>query len=188
MAKQAAVKLGDGVLQEITNIVIDRLRAEEAAAAKAQYDRRKANTKLLLRNYRSLVEHCESATYTASQVDVDDGYCLAEILELINGNASDRLKVESIRQSIIKTKIIIDHIDTMIDLYKTYCDRSPKEEDRRRYRVIYWLYLDHEPKTADELADEEYTDKRTIYRDISIAVEQLTAFIFGIDGINLITK
>jgi len=185
---KTAVKLDNDVLREITNIVIDRLREEEKAAAKARNDRRKANTKLLLRNYRSLVDHCESATYTASQVDTDDGYSLAEILELVNGNVSDRLKVESIRQSTIKTKIIIDHIDTMIDLYKTYCDRSPKEEDRRRYRVIYWLYLDHEPKTADELADEEYTEKRTIYRDISMAVEQLTAFIFGIDGINLLTK
>ena len=188
MAEQAMATLDAGTLKAITDFAIEKYREVEFNAAQARYDKRKANTKLLLKHYRSLVEHCESATFTASQVDTDDGYSLAEILELINGNTSDRLKVESIRQSAIKTKIIIDHINTMINLYKSFCEQSPKDEDMRRYRVIYWLYLDEEPKTADELADEEYTEKRMIYRDVNIAVEQLTAFIFGIDGINLLVK
>ena len=186
MAKKAIEKkMSADMMKEITNFVIDRLREEETATAKAKFDRKKANTKLLLRSYRSLVDHCESSTYTASQVDVESGLSLAEILDFINENASDKLKVESIRQSAVRTKIIVDHIDTMIDLYRAYCDKSPKDEDRRRYRVIYWLYLDSEPKTATDLAEEEFTDKRTIYRDVNMAVEQLTALFFGVDGLNL---
>ena len=188
MDNQAAVKLDNEVLREIASFVVGQYREEEAKAVKTRYNRRRANTRLLLRNYRSLVDHCDSATYTTSQVDAGDGYCLAEIIELINGSVSERFDVESIRQSAVKTRIIIEHVDAMINLYKTYCDKSPKEEDRRRYRVIYWLYLDYEPKTAFELAGMEHVDERTIYRDVTAAVEQLTAFFFGVGGINLLVK
>ena len=185
MAKQATAKRLDAALvKEITNCVIDRLREEEKKAAITQQDKRRAGTKLLLKNYRILVDHIESAVYTPSQVDVDDGLSLAEIIELINGSSSERLKVESIKQSSVKTKIIITHINTMLEFYRTYCERSPKEEDMRRYRVIYWLYLDSDPKSVEELAAEEKTNERTIYRDVSAAIEQLTVLFFGIDGIN----
>ena len=189
MAKQATAKRLDAALvKEITNCVIDRLREEEKKAAITQQDKRRASTRLLLQNYRILVDHFESAVFTTSQVDVEEGLSLAEIIELIDGNSSDWLKVESIRQSAVKTKIIINHINTMLELYRTYCERSPKEEDIRRYRVIYWLYLDGDPKTVEEIAEEENTNKRTIYRDIHSAIEQLTALFFGIDGINKLVE
>lgn len=186
--KKEVKKLDPEMLKQITRFVIDRIREEESATAQLQRDKRRASTKLLLRNYRSLVDHCENASFTAAQVEVDDGLSLAEILEMINGKVSDRLKVESIRQSAVKTKIIINHIDTMLGLYKSCCERSPKEEDMRRYRVICGLYLDKERKTAVELAELEYTDKRTIYRDVSAAVEQLTSLFFGIDGLSLLVR
>jgi len=174
------------MLKEITNFVIDRLREEEATAAKTKHDKRKANTKLLLRKYRSLVDHCESAIYDTESIDQGGGYTLADILESFNTDAN--LEIESIRQSAVRTRIIVDHIDMMIDLYKIYCDRSPKDEDSRRYRVIYWLYLADEPKTVSDLAKEEYLDKRTIYKDVDAAVERLTALLFGIDGLYLSKK
>ena len=189
MAKQAMAKgLDAALVKEITNCVIDRLRDEEKKAVKTQMDKRRASTRLLLQNYRILVDHFESAVFTVSQVDVDDGLSLGEVIELINGNSSDWLKVESIRQSSVKTKIIVTHINTMLEFYRTFCERSPKEEDKRRYRVIYWLYLDSDPKTVEELADEEKTNERTIYRDVSAAIEQLTALFFGIDGIKKLVE
>ena len=184
--QEVALKLESAVLKEITNFVIDRLREEEASATKIRRDRRKACTKLLLRNYRSLVNHCESAIYDTESVDQGGGYTLADILESFNADAT--LEIESIRQSAVRTRIIVDHIATMIDLYKIYCDRSPKDEDSRRYRVIYWMYLADEPRTVSELAEEEYLDKRTIYKDVDAAVERLTALIFGIDGLYISKK
>jgi len=174
-------QLDADTIKAITNCIIDRLREEETTAREARYDKRLASTKLLLRNYRSLCDHCESAIYDASQVD--DDMSIAEILELMTGNRSSGFRIESIRTSAVRTRIIIDHINTMLELYKTYCDASHKEEDARRYRVIYWLYLSDIPKSPGDLAEEEHVDKRTIFRDIEGAVERLTALLFGIDGL-----
>jgi len=76
----------------------------------------------------------------------------------------------------------------MIDLYRAYCEHSHKEEDARRYRVIYWLFLSDEHRTLEEIAEDEYVDKSTIYRDVDAALERLTALIFGIDGLNRMGK
>jgi len=184
--QEATLKLESAVLKEITNFVIDRLRTEEATMAKAKYAKKKASTKLLMRNYRSLADHCESAIYDTESVDQGGGYTLADILDSLHANAS--LEIESIRKSAVRTRIIMDHIDIMLDLYKIYCDRSLKEEDARRYRVIYYLYLSEDPRTHAELAEDEHVDKSTIYRDVEVAIERLTALIFGIDGLSQLFK
>jgi len=156
MEQATEPKLDAKMMEQITNFIIDRLRKEEAVASKERYNKKKANTKLLLRNYRSLVGHCENATYTAQHVGIDDGLSLAEILEYINGNVSDRLKIESIQQSVIKTKIILEHVDNMIDLYKIFCERSTKKEDMRRYRVTQTSQL---TKRANKMHN-QYIDRK----------------------------
>ena len=183
MAKQEVnINLESALLKTITNFVIDKYHEVASADAKSRYDKRKASTKLLLRNYRSLVEHCESAVYDTESIDQSGDYTLADILECLHSDAN--IEIESIRKSAVRTRIIIDHIDIMLDAYKLYCDRSARKEEERRYRVIYWLYLSDEPRTHVELAESEHVDKRTIYKDIDAAVERLTAMIFGIDGLN----
>ena len=185
MAKKPTYKKLDAeTLKEITNFIIERLRKEEASADKARYDKRLANVKLLLRNFRSLTAHCESSIYDAAQVG--DDISLQDILDMMNGRTS--FHVESIRQSVARTRIILDHVTEMISMYRIYCQLSGKPEDHRRYRVIYWLYLADEPKDASVIASEEYIDKRTVYRDVDVAVEKLTALIFGVDGLNTLNK
>lgn len=185
MAKKATgYKLTDGLLEAVIHVAIDKYKQEELDSAQARYDRRRASTKLLLKNYRSLKDHCENAVYDADAFDEGGGYTLSEILEIVNSSYAANLKIETIRESAIRTKIIIDHIDTMISLYSLYCERSPKKEDARRYRVIYGLYLSEVPRTRAELALEEYVDRSTIHRDVEEAMERLTALIFGIDGLD----
>jgi len=187
MANQEAIlKLEDAMLKQITHFVIDKLREEESAMAKSRYAKKKASTKLLMRNYRSLADHCESAIYDTESVDQGGGYTLADILDSLHANAN--LEIESIRKSAVRTQIIMDHIDIMLEMYKTFCDRSPRFEDARRYRVIYYLYLSEEPRTHAELAEDEKVDKSTIYRDVDVAIERLTALIFGIDGLSQLFK
>jgi hypothetical protein len=181
-------KLDKETLQEIVLFVKDTIREEERSNASARHKRKIANTKILLRNFRSLRKHCENAVYDADTIDEGGGYTFADILELINGPTIANLKVESIRQSAVRTRIIVDHIEIMLDLFHAYCDNSPKEEDKRRYRVIQGLFLDDRPKTYIELAEEEYVGKSTIYNDVDIAVERLTALIFGIDGLDFLVR
>ena len=77
------------------------------------------------------------------------------------------------------------HIDTMLDVYKDYCDRSHKIEDARRYRVLFWRYIASEQKTVYEIADGEIMDFRSVYRDVDEAVDILAILLFGIDALPL---
>jgi hypothetical protein len=183
MGKGQQKKLDSDTLKEITSYVIAKLREEENNTAKFRYDKRRANTKMLLRNYRSLADHCESAIYDASQADDDTS--LADVLELLGGSRAASLKVESIKESAARTRLIVDHITKMLELYRAFCEHSTRPEDMRRYRVITHMYFSRYPKTAEELAAIESVEARTVYRDVDAAVERLTALIFGIDGLYL---
>jgi len=175
-------KLDIDIVNAITNCVIDRLRAEEKASVKEQYDKRLASTKILLRNYRSLSAHCENAVYDAINIEAD--IPLFGLLALMaTSSESDTLKIESIRKSTVRTQIMVNHVNAMISLYRSYCERSANPEDRRRYRVIYDHYIAEIPLSQKELAIEENVELRTIQRDLKIATERLTAMIFGIDGL-----
>lgn len=179
-------KLDPELMKEITAFVIDCYKEEEARAVKTRHDRKRANTKLLLRNYRSLVDHCESAIYDAAQMD--DDIDLAEILEMMSESRRESFRVESIRESAARTRLIIDHINEMLEMYRIFCERSPRDEDRRRYRIICAMYISGEVSTPDEIAASENIDRSTVYRDIDSAVERLTALIFGIDGLYLLKR
>ena len=52
----------------------------------------------------------------------------------------------------------------------------------RIYRVIKGLYLDAEPKTAADIAEEEHITERTVFRDVKAACKRLAILFFGIYG------
>lgn len=144
-------------------------------------DKRLRNTKLLLKNFRELEAHSNNAVFEMAQVQDGD---LFDILDLMTKDSSDLdMQVESIKSSVERTQLIVEHVREMLTLYKLSCDRSDKPEDKRRYRTIERLYLLEDPWNAQEIAEEEGIDISTVYKDLNEAVRRLTALIFGIDGL-----
>ena len=167
--------------KEIVELVIETYQKEQEKAKKAVMDRKLYNTRLLLTNYRGLAANCESAIYEASQCEED----VYDILEtLMSGRSTETtLRVESIRQSAAKTKVMIEHINKALEDYETYCLRSNKEEEMRRCRIIKALYVMPEAETAEEIAAHESIDISTVYKDVKAATRRLTPRIFGVDGL-----
>lgn len=162
---------------------IDTIEKERQKAAREWHDRRLRNTKLLLQNYRRLMEHYENAVYDAATLEEED-YTAAEIFELMSQYVYDNdLYVESIKKSAARTHIIMEHLNKMLGVYEAYCEKAQREDYKRHWRVIKALYLDETPTTVVKLAMTEYVGERTIYRDIDAACEELSALLFGIDGI-----
>jgi uncharacterized membrane-anchored protein YjiN (DUF445 family) len=176
-------KIDSDTIKEITLTVIACLKEEEAKTAKTRHNRKRANTKALLRNYRSFVEHSDSAIYDATHLDEEETK-LTEVLEQMSENSKGNLRVESIKESVARTRLIITHINEMLERYKIMCERSPKPEDLRRYKIVYAMYISPEIKSADEIACDNGVDRSTVYRDVDMAIERITALIFGIDGIH----
>ena len=164
----------------------DRIE-ERKKERKGRYDRRLHNTRLLLKNYRVLKHHALDAVHTgarANEVISENAVDILDDLESMGfRKVDDRLYIESIKRSQQRTRIIIEHIDEMLRYWRIDCEQSGREEALRRSRIVVDTYISDDQMTAEELAQREHIEKRTVYKDIKAAMRPLSALIFGIDGI-----
>ena len=164
-----------------TQKTLEEWERQKRIQVKARHDWRLRNTRLLLKNYRVLKSHCNNSVCNLQQAaGVENA---VDILDALNKCSGD-VYIESIKNSVIKTSVIITHIDEMSEIYKIYCERSCKDEDKRRYRMLSAAYLEKDKKTIDDICKQETIDRRTYFRDINDAVDKLSALIFGLDGLS----
>lgn len=194
---QAAVNLGVAVGTEIGVRIGAQFGAAEGAEAAVKavdrerkrirrqaYDSRLYNTKLLLRHYRALNEHYRNAIFDVQTAEASDED-FADIMQAMNSTITDEeLYIESIKQSCIRTKVIMAHVNKMLDIYKVMCERSHRADDERHWRVLEAMYIADTGTTTGAIAEREHINKRTVYKDIDCCVADLTALLFGIDGVS----
>lgn len=161
---------------------IEAVAREQEKYRKRQYDWKYHNTKLLLRNYRRLKNYYENAVFTSGDTEgADESF--EDIMRGVSGAASEKVFVESIQKNYITTRIIMNHVNKMLEVYEIMCRRSGRRDDKRHWRVLEGLYIADDYTTAGEIAKQEHIDKRTVYRDVDICVADLTALFFGVGGI-----
>lgn len=169
------------IVELASTTAIKAYHSEAAKQKKLAFDSRLWNTKLLLQNFREFAAHSDSAIYDASQICDEDVF---DILELMTDRYSDNeMQVESIKKSVGRTRLIIEHIREMLRIYEISCERSQKPEDMRRFRTIRRYYLEDEQWSIEQISDAEDIDKSTVYKDLKDATQRLTALIFGVDGL-----
>ena len=163
------------------NAGIDKYVEELKKSQKKRGDRRLHNTKLLLRNFRMLQENAENSVFGRTQMEES----AADILESMMNIYNDVLVVESIKNSATRTGIIVSHVRTMLEIFEVCCEKSSNELDKRRYDIIYGLYISEDKISRKELAEKWNVSNDTTYIDEKIALERLSALIFGVDGLTL---
>lgn len=184
-AVELGTQIGAAVGAEVgAKAAVKAVEREKKRVREKMYDRRYHNTKLLLQNYRHLNEHFKNAIFEIEQAEEYDE-TFYDIMECMNSRGyDDDIYVEGIKKSTIRTKIIMTHVNRMLDIYAVMCERSNREEDKRHYRILKALYLDEVPITAQAIAQQENIDKRTVYRDIDAATSCLTSLLYGADGLD----
>ena len=158
---------------------IEKYENELKERQKKSRDDRYHNTKLLLRNYRMLQINAENSVFGRSQMQESAADILHNMLHLYD----DTVIVESIKSSATRRGIIVSGVRTMLDIYKICCERSGNEIDLRRYDIIYGLYISELKITRKELMKKWNVSSDTTYLDEKIAIERLSALIFGVDGL-----
>ena len=158
---------------------IEKYEEELKRHQKQRGDKRYHNTKLLLRNYRMLQVNAENSVFGRTQMKES----AADILESMMNLYNDEVVVESIKNSATRTAIIVSHVKTMIDMFQILCERSQNELDQRRFDIVHGLYVSEEKVTRKELMDKWHISSDTTYQDEKIAIERLSALIFGVDGL-----
>lgn len=169
------------------------IEGQKRQTKKDRYDRRLHNTRLLLKNYRRFRAHVDEGVSSGKKAASDKktgGKRSAEnainILDNLDEfSYNDNLYIESIKRSQERTAIILCHIDKMMEYYRIDCDLNGTDEDVRRYKVVTASYIEEPKMSPQEIAETFGIERRTIYRDINIALRQLTALIFGIDGLRI---
>lgn len=168
-----------------------KMRSDNAKEQDSLFDKRLYNTKLLLEHYRLFKEHAENAVFELTRLDEAELTAI-EIMDSMwqsAGPGRREIAIESIAKSALRTEIVIRHIDEMLGIYEAYCYRSGKPENERRWDIINTMYIKplqgNKTKTElyEELAQKHFISDRQVKYDINMALEQITALLFGIDGV-----
>lgn len=184
---QAAVNLGVTIGAAAgadvgAKAAVKAVERERKAYRKKQYDWKYQNTKLLLRNYRRLNAYYQNAIFSIEDAEEADE-SFEDIMRNMGRPADEEIFVESIQKNYLATRIIMTHVNKMLDCYEIMCERSNRQDDKRHWRVLEGLYLSENYTTAEQIAKQEHIDKRTVYKDIDVCAADLTALFFGVGGI-----
>jgi len=176
--------LSKDVVQTISAAAIaEYLRVCDAQRKKERAETRSNNlynTRLLLKNYRSLCTYADNAVFEAEHIEDES---VLEILDLMCSGERNAIRIDAIKKSVGRTKLMIEHIRVVLDIYEGICIRSERPEQLRKWRSLKALYIGDESLSMTEIAAQEFVTERTVQRDIEDAIEILTTIMFGVDGI-----
>ena len=71
----------------------------------------------------------------------------------------------------------------MLRAYKSLCEASDNPDEMRRYDALYMRYISGEKHKTDDIAEQLGVDRRTFFRDVSKAMEELSILLFGLEAI-----
>lgn len=160
----------------------EKLRREQG---KRRGDRRLRNTKLLFKNYDLLKAHCENAIFDKDTLLGDEDASAIDILDSID-DLDAKVYIDAIRRSVSRTKIILAHIEQMIEVYRILCDSSQRPEEKRRWRIFYAYNIEN--MKIKDIVEAEHIDRSTYYRDVAVTMKTLSALIFGIEGLTSVRQ
>lgn len=185
--KSVSAGIEDGVVKAVKKV--EEIKEEKR---QKQFDTRKYNTELLLKNYRNFKKHISNSVYSSEKVQK-----LAkekEEFKIDFDEPMDDTYIKSILKSKLTTSLLLEQIDVFLNYYKIKCLNSKREEIRRRGRVIDLLYIADKDEdgnelekalTFEEISDILHTSTKTINRDRKAAIKELSVLFFGIEGLKI---
>jgi len=95
----------------------------------------------------------------------------------------ETLEVSCICSMRRKTGLMMSHVDKMLAAYEALCKEAVNPDEARRWEALNLRYIDEDRLSVDEIAERLNIDKRTFYRDINRAMEDMAVLLFGIEAI-----
>lgn len=180
------MRLDEGLKQQLakymTEYIVENLKKHESKIISERHDRQKESLKELIRRYRKYTRIADAMIDNAIRAESEIDH--RDILDMMSCSGREFARLEGIKENAARIKVAVSYLDNVLKTYQKYCEISDNDEEKRRYRVLYKLYIADEKKTADEVAECENIDRSTVYRDIDNAVEDLAIHFFGAYGLN----
>lgn len=173
----------EDMIKKASEAGAEAYKKEQSQSARRKVDRMLYKTKVLLEKYTWLKAYAKNSVYTLEQAEkVNDGMADIEVLTKFGIFDNDKT-LHNLERGVITVNMLMTHVDNMLEVYRENCESSASKTKQRQYRVVYNMYLAEEKKTTKEIAEMECEEVRTIQNDAKAAREDLTALIFGLDGI-----
>lgn len=173
----------EDMIKKASEAGAEAYKKEQSQSTRRKVDRMLYKTKVLLEKYTWLKAYAKNSVYTLEQAEkVNDGMADIEVLTKF-GIFDDDKTLHNLKRGVITVNMLMTHVDNMLEVYRENCESSASKTKQRQYRVVYNMYLAEEKKTTKEIAEMECEEVRTIQNDAKAAREDLTALIFGLDGI-----
>lgn len=145
-------------IAEIVKVAAAEVLARKDEILDEEYDARYHDVNLLMKNYRKLKAHYSHVS-------------------------PETLEVSAICSMRRKTGLMMSHVDKMLAAYEAMCKESINPDEARRWEALYLRYV-HSPRmSVDDIAEQLCIDKRTFYRDVNRAMEDMAVLLFGIEAI-----
>lgn len=137
-------------------------------------------TKRMLRDYRAVKEKVAKNPFSDQDLPELRFKALEDLMGVIR-QSDDRTekKIQAKLHKHIADLEDLKRIDDAYTQYKEGCEQWGTEEDLRRCREVYMLYMDDTVYTVEEIAETENIAERSVYRDVGIACKKLAAYLFG---------
>ncbi len=145
-------------IAEVARIAAAEVLVQRETIIKEEFDARYHDVNLLMKNYRKLKTHYSHV-------------------------APEALEVSSICSMRRKTGLMMSHVDKMLAAYEALCMKSDNPEEVRRWQALYLRFIGDERLKPDTVAERLHIDRRTFYRDIGKAMEDMAVLLFGIEAI-----
>ena len=173
----------EDMIKKASEAGAEAYKKEQSQSTRRKVDRMLYKTKVLLEKYTWLKAYAKNSVYTLEQAEkVNDGMADIEVLTKFGIFDNDKT-LHNLKRCVITVNMLMTHVDNMLEVYRENCESSASKTKQRQYRVVYNMYLAEEKKTTKEIAEMECEEVRTIQNDAKAAREDLTALIFGLDGI-----
>jgi hypothetical protein len=173
----------DAISKVAADVALQKFSTLQKETAQRRKDNRLRNAKLLVKKYKWICSYGDNAIYEIGQLSGTEEY---EILEAFGIDTIEMKEAKSIKNSVAVTKIILRHVNEMLDLYKNRCLNSQNKKDIVKWNCLYAMYLAPETSTPEEIANREYISDRLVYYYIDSACEELSTLFFGIDPESLL--
>ncbi len=150
---------------------------------KAWQDAKRRNAKLLLTHYHEFKASAENSVYREGATQEDE--VKAEVLDgLMNGSVDkNSIIVKSIRDSAVRTQIIVQHIDKMLDIFEQLAQKrhNSRPELMQAYSCIRCTYIEEGDPGVDVICARLNVSRASYYRYLAAGYETMGDLLFGID-------
>ena len=181
IVKEAVAAVQDEIkkaAEVASKVAIEQYKAERQERIFRIKDKRYQNTRLLFKKWRELQDYYHHTIYDAAEVAKSYG---ADLMQMVGAKYEQRI-VNSVRDKVAFTSVVMENFEVQFDLYKEFCMRSGKPELERRWRVLYAMYLDMQKvMTPQEIADKEFISVSQVYIDLEKAARDMDKRLFGLD-------